>query len=124
MKLTNLNRLLRLADLLRSLPKQKFDMTIWAKENSECGMVCCIGGWACNVHPDLRRIFDDHYLTIENKKTFTLDESAFQDAFELSKEDTYRTVFGNFRSPQTAANHIDRLAKRLAKENDFEIMDA
>ena len=122
MKLTNLNRLLRLADLLRSLPKKKFNMVNWAEKDRECGMVCCIGGWACSIHPDLKR--DAKEGCIYHTKTGDLDATAFQEAFELSAWDTERTVFGNFRSPQTAANHIDRLAKRLAKENDFEIVDA
>lgn len=44
----NRERLERLVDILKTVPPEKFDMSMWYSSNiSECGTVACAGGYAC-----------------------------------------------------------------------------
>lgn len=134
MKLVNLNRLLRLADLLRELPNEQFDMAMWSNKVG-CGMVGCIGGWATKVHPHLVLVGENQLFNMQsdsnegdlwwllNKVTGNTCGRAFEDAFELSMEYSDSIVYGNFRKATSAARHIDKLARKLDRENDFEIYD-
>ena len=52
----NKERLLKLADFLQELPKDKFDFTSVVEEydrENECGTLCCAIGWTPAVFPDL-----------------------------------------------------------------------
>lgn len=50
---TGHKRLLKLADILRAVPRKQFDMNQWTKDES-CGTVACAAGWAC-MDPGFRR---------------------------------------------------------------------
>lgn len=58
-------RLLKLADFLEKLPKEKFDYGVWAEDQTHsgkcdsrmtaCGTAGCALGWACTI-PSFRRL--------------------------------------------------------------------
>lgn len=134
---TSINRLLRLAALLRDLPKDEFDMVDWASDGvygpcllnakPKCGMVCCIGGWATAIHPDLvlRYFASDENADLENKRTGSDGPDAFADAFGINL-DTASSLL-HWQAPhQTrakAAAAVEKVASQLALENGYEIVE-
>lgn len=61
-------RLLKLAAFLRTLPREKFDYSIWViaekKRGHLCGTVACAAGWCPAVFPRQWQWFDDHGLNM------------------------------------------------------------
>lgn len=53
MKQYHINRLLKLADYLETVPQKSFSMRDWINE-TECGIVACAVGHACNI-PSFKR---------------------------------------------------------------------
>jgi hypothetical protein len=44
-------KLLKLADHLESLPRKKFNIGYWCKEDNRCGTVACAFGWCPIIFP-------------------------------------------------------------------------
>lgn len=52
MKALHKNRLLKLAEFLDKLPKEKFDFSsVISKNEGKCGTICCAVGWLPTVFP-------------------------------------------------------------------------
>ena len=89
------DRLLKLADLLDTVPPQQFDMGKWSDSTEfTCNTVACAGGWACSI-PEFEKdglfLTTDEwgYLVCFGKKSATAALMAF---FE-SKEDVINSTF-------------------------------
>jgi len=53
--------LLQLAAKLRTLPKKKFDLTMWRNDDEMCGTTACACGWAAEWFPELKLNFSPQY---------------------------------------------------------------
>lgn len=126
---TSVNRLLRLADLLRELDRKSFDMRSWTSnlddehmtpKKNKCGMVCCLGGWAAAVHPDLEL----HRGVLTHLQSDSIYGLAFQDAFGLNgvTVEHLTSGSGSHTTPKAAAKAVERVAVALATENNLEIV--
>lgn len=123
----NCNRLFALARLLRRVPSEKFDMGLWAsnykrgvkKPLLSCGTVCCLGGWATNVHPDLELMGGG----VHNTRTDNHGSTAVAEAFGLSPDTAYSLVVGSapHQTPTKAAAAVEKVAVAFAKEHDLSI---
>jgi hypothetical protein len=125
---TNINRLLRLAGLLRSLPPEQVDMNHVAYE-STCGTVCCIAGWATRVHPDLTlgppNDGGDRYLRHKGKENLSYHD-CFAEAFGLDMDTAVELTRANapHRTPAACALAVERVAADLAVQHGYEIVEA
>ena len=137
MNATGKRRLLKLADFLSKLPKQKFDFTLFGDERGKpmldalaagktaCGTVGCAIGWAPAVFPRSLR-----WLRSRNRGNTAVDvgfcdvrtkRDSFKTAarfFSLTSEEV-RYVFSPFEgplpetaTPKRVAQHIRRFVKR------------
>lgn len=126
---TNINRLLRLAGLLRDLPPKNFDIGSWAEESApppkaKCGMTCCIGGWATVIHPDLTLSLSGG-LRINGSYSGGSGHKSFAKAFGLSNDAAYPLTDGDasHRTPKAAARAVEKVAADLAEEHGYEIVE-
>ncbi len=123
----NCNRLLALARLLRRVPVEKFDMGVWVDKQKRgakkpllsCGTVCCLGGWATNVHPELELVAGAVYCTRTNKH----GANAVADAFGLDTSTAFSLVLSNAPHQTTtkAAAAVEKVAVAFAKKHGLSI---
>jgi len=123
---TNIDRLLRLAALLRDLPPKDFNQGQWYGSDrdpdvrkAKCDMVCCLGGWATTIHPDL--IFGPDGLYFQNTRAHL----AFAVAFGLDEDVARALTDGDapHQTPKAAARAVENVAADLAAEHDYEIVE-
>lgn len=131
--ITSVNRLLRLADLLRySVDPDDFDMGAWvgkharSQKKAKCGTVACIGGWATAIHPKLELTGDDiiYRPVAGSRKNLRSGVGAFAEAFDLDFNTAYRLTdaCAPHRTPKQAARAVEKVAAALAENNDLEIV--
>jgi len=99
---TNKNRLLKLADFLSTLPRNRFDFSNWVgkdwggKPDLSCGTTACALGWATTI-PSLRRagLRLVHDEQVDNQAYVTLNGQvgSWDDPFESSQA-AAKEVFG------------------------------
>lgn len=139
----NVNRLFRLADLLRELPPKEFNMELWIskfkgmdnvflskgmankfnvkKPQPGCGTVCCIAGWATAIHPDL--VIKE--AQVKNTRTGKKGEIGFGQAFGITLDESTKLTKWDapHKSHIQAAAAVERLAYTLAERNDLEVVE-
>jgi hypothetical protein len=134
----NAKRLLKLADFLTALPKQKFDFSVIAHEGEKpllkalkartehCGTVACAIGWMPAVFPRLVRWILNRgwLLAVELKKgpaPAFMNFRAASEVFGISDDDAEylflpdRSGLGDQASAKRVAQHIRRFVKRGGK---------
>lgn len=139
---TTINRLLKLAQFLRELPRCSFDMQCWIRDKGripddseddrfdryncnkipECGMAACLGGWATHIVPEL--VIKKGGL--HNTRTGGSDYTAFGYAFGLDGVTAEILTDGDadHKTPKQAAKVLEELAVEIAKANDYEIVQS
>lgn len=130
----NINRLLRLAQFLRDEVGKDFHMGAWAemkkgdglcsvsaKSAAHCKMVCCLGGWATKFHPDL--VLREG--TLFNTQTRVFSVHAFAEAFNLYYDVAcdLTDIYAPHQTPKAAAKAIEKVAKQMADEHGYEIVE-
>lgn len=129
---TSVNRLFRLADLLRTVDPDDFYMGAWIRERTrgqkkaECGTVCCVGGWATAIHPKLELGPNNivYKPNPTNRKGQLYGCDAFAKAFDLDFDDALDLVDADasHQTPKKAAIAVEKAAAALAKANDLVIV--
>jgi hypothetical protein len=133
---TSNGRLLKLADFLDTLPRERFDYSTWVgmdwkgAQNLSCGTKACALGWAATI-PEFRRLGLrlSPYREVINVKTgaehsnaaaqhtFGLTESEARLLFEGvdMTEGEYHIVLRSEATPKQVATHIRRFVKHRAE---------
>lgn len=97
------------------------DMTKQSNPKPGCGMVGCVGGWATVVHSDLFL----HQGEVRNAETESFGFVAFAEAFDLYRDTAAALTYSDapHQTPKAAARAVERVARRLAKDNGYEIVE-
>ena len=114
----------KLAAHLRQVPRKEFEVDTWFDE-TPCGTKACIAGHAALLFPSrLKRVMyeeweNSKYYEVTNRKTGTIDEIAFADAFRIDREDAIDLCLmhpNENSTPKKAAKAVDKLVAKLTKE--------
>ncbi len=122
----NKERLLKLAEFLKTVPREKFDMNVWASDDAtknNCGTAGCAVGWAATCFKRSGFYLDNSYCEFNHPpipayKEFT-DWNAVREFFKITLDESYylfspSTYFRGDKkpSPQTVAKRIQQFVKR------------
>lgn len=139
-KKASLNRLLKLADLVRNLEPHQFNMAVYVHgkhdhydadngghytdftdaNSSLCGTPACVAGWATKVHPDLELVLRNNghnnvYLNTPEGRSS--EHYAFAQAFGISFQDAYDITQTNFgATAEEKAEQVEDIAHKYAEE--------
>lgn len=134
---TAINRLLELAELVRTLEPSNFSMANWCrwkdsknynnlpKKPTQCKTTACIGGWATWIHPDLYLSKDgDLCHTNDDEKNDTYVVHPFAKAFHLTEKvaDDLTYYKAPHQTPKAAAKAVEKVAADLAKKHGYDIV--
>jgi hypothetical protein len=131
-----LDNMLWLADYLRTVPREEFDMSTWYSTN--CKTTACIAGHACAILPGLEMDYESwtprHEGGYEGAEAL-MEALGFSAVFDIIEDDAperdpladaenevERLCFASgVRTPKQAAAKLDRITQRLAAVFDMEI---
>lgn len=122
-------RLLRLAKYMRTVPEKRFDMGEWHKK-TECGTAMCVAGHATRVVRELRlKEIDgwsgDRTITITNLRVPNAYDGheAFGEAFALSRHYALEVTHhdSSHRTPSAASRAVRKAAEGLAARSGLKI---
>lgn len=91
MKLFHAKRLAKLADHLEGVPRARFNMSCWAKENG-CGTVACAAGHACTIKSFNRaglRLDRDEYGNGTPTFKGLADFQAIEEFFGINEDESW-----------------------------------
>lgn len=93
--MANKKNIKRLIKLLEELPDDNFNMRYWA-QNSECGTVCCIAGWAATLMKGGSVDGDANEICLNKKRIGKSPEKSekFQKWFGMDTEDLASLFYG------------------------------
>lgn len=105
-------RLLKLAEFLRTVPSDKFNMETFS---SPCGTTACAAGWACEI-PSFKRAGLHWLKTFGDRKILPVygpGKVDFELFFGLDWEDKDREIFyGEQCTPKQFAGKLEALVKK------------
>lgn len=90
-------KLLKLADHLESLPRKKFNIEYWCKEDSHCGTVACAFGWCPVIFPrsGLKMIKEHGEIQYTNKNGQFYGARAASEFFDIYYDDACSIFLGS-----------------------------
>lgn len=124
----NKRRLLKLAEFLETVPRDRFDYSKWAssewggKKDLSCGTTACALGWATampmfqKIGLKLTRDEDGYVFVVDSsgREGFKAAEAAFDVTWQASAYlfDPYYSKLGLHASPKAVAAHIRAFVER------------
>lgn len=91
-------KLLKLADHLENLPRKRFNIGQWCREEA-CGTVACAFGWCPTIFPRSGlKIMEDKWLgdiQYKTKRGTWYDLEAATEFFKISFADAHKIFIGN-----------------------------
>jgi hypothetical protein len=133
MKALYRKRLLKLADFLDALPREKFDFGVITRVDGKpmrealkaaherCGTVGCAIGWMPVVFPQLVMWDDDHGVVLKSDP-WVLDFECAKEVFNLTDYESGRLFMplasglGRDATPKQVARHIRKFVRAKEKE--------
>jgi len=128
-----IDRLLRLADFLRRLPPENFDMDAWnefgvVSREPTCGTTACIGGWSTLFFPELSlridETWDDIKIICLSRRHHVTGADAIAEAWGMSVDDAERVCLSySHDDPKEAADFLESVVNSNAEESGYEIVE-
>lgn len=122
----SLNRLMALHDLLLNLPEDRFSMSNWRRGDVECGMVCCLGGWATTICDELEFRKDPlggYHIVNTEQPDEAFSVLAFANAFGLGLDAALDLTVSSapHQTPKAAAAAVLLVAEEVAEKAGVEL---